>query len=244
MLPVEVLFHDEMDFLYDRRDNHQKGIGKGREILTLVSCMGLVGGLFGRIGREKKVRSQIEELKWAFRKSYEGKDFRRAADLFLEVVNADPRMQYFDVKDYLPAGNAFVHLNRVEEALRTWITGFHKCSSDVSASTASLSLLSYNIALTSHRLDLLEPAIVFCRYAIEYSPQTKDGRTDGDMARLWGTLVNESRVRGIDVSSIGRNLALTPMEVEGRGKIWFTTINGRFHTQFALWGDAKNSENG
>ncbi len=205
--------------------------------------MGLGGRLFGRVGRERKVRSQIEELKWAFRQSYEEKDFRKAADLFLEVVKADPRMQYFDVKEYLPAGNAFVHLNRVEEALRTWITGFHKCSSDVSVYAASLSLLSYNIALTSHRLDLLEPAIVFCRYAIEYSPHTRDGRTDTDMARLWETLVNESRVRGIDVSTIGRNLALTPMDLGGEGKIWFTIINGRFHTQFALWGDAGNSRN-
>jgi hypothetical protein len=205
--------------------------------------MGLVGRLLGRVSRERRVRSEIEELKWVFRQSYESKDFRKTADLFLEIVKTDPQLQHFDCRDYLPAGTAFVYLNRPEEAIRTWITGFHKCSSDMATHTASLSLLSYNIALASHRLNLLEPAIVFCRMAIEYSPYTKGNTTDRDIAKLWEILVDESKVRGIDVSTIGKSLAITPVETEGKGTMWFTTINGRVHTQFALWGDAGLSEN-
>ncbi len=205
--------------------------------------MGLMGKLLGRVSRERKIRSEIEELKWVFRQSYESKDFRKAADRFLEIVKTDPQLHHFDCRDYLPAGNAFIHLNRTEEAIRTWITGFHKCSSDKATNMANLSLLSYNIALTSHRLNLLEPAIVFCRMAIEYSPYTKGNTTDRDIATLWETLVDESKMRGIDVSIIGKNIAITSVETEGKGTIWFTTINGRVHTQFALWGDAGLGEN-
>lgn len=199
--------------------------------------MGLVGYIIGRITRNRKVRSEIEELQSVFRQAYGSNDFRKATDAFLEIVETDPQLRYFDYRDYLPAGNAFVYLDRPEEAIRTWITGFYKCSGDATTHTVSLSLLSYNIALTSHRLNLLEPAIVFCRLAIEYSPYTKGNTTDKDMADLWESLVTESRVRGIDISTIGKKLVIMPFKVEGKGKMWFTTINGRVYTQFALWGD-------
>jgi hypothetical protein len=200
--------------------------------------MGLVGKIIGRITRNRKIRSEVEELQRVFRQAYGSNDFRRAADAFLEIVETDPRLRYFDCRDYLLAGDAFSYLNRPDEAIRTWITGFHKCYGDKTTHKANLSLLSYNIALISQRLNLLEPAIVFCRLAIEYSPYTEENTTDRDMAKLWKTLVHESKVRGIDVSTIGKSLATMSSEMEGKGKMWFTTINGRVHTQFALWGDA------